>query len=320
LLLRVLQFVPLFFMILIVTYSMILVAPGDPVLYLVGSYGASEEYLNMMRQSLGLNRPWYEQLLGYMSRVIQGDLGYSLYFRQPVFSIIVQRLPVTMLLVTVAFVFSSIIGIILGVEAARRPFGLLDKMFTSFSVIGHSIPVFWTGMLLILVFAVMLRWFPPGGVVDIGRDLNGFEYVVSIFRHLPLPTIALASYLTPLIARITRTSMLETLRQDFITTARMKGLSERDVVYKHGLRNALLPVLTALSLQLGQLIAGATLTETVFSWPGLGRLTFDSITRRDWPLILGIFVFVSIGVMAISLITDLLYAYVDPRIEISRKS
>lgn len=316
---RILQFVPLFFVILIVTYAMVLIAPGDPVFYLVGSYGATKEYLEKMRIALGLDRPWHEQLLGYISRVITGDLGYSLYFRKPVLWVILERFPITLLLVGVSFLFSSIFGIVLGIEAARRPFSIWDRIISSFSAMGYSVPVFWTGAMLILIFSIGLGWLPSGGYVAIGYELTGLSYIFSILRHLLLPAIALSTYLVPLVASITRTSMLEALRSDFITTARMKGLPERTIVYKHAFRNALLPVITVLSLQLGHLTAGATLTETVFSWPGIGRLTFDSIWRRDWPMLLGIFVFISILVMTINLVTDILYAFIDPRITYAKK-
>lgn len=316
---RVLQFVPLFFVILILTYGMVLIAPGDPVFYLVGTYGASEEYLEKMRSSLGLDRPWYEQLIGYISRVLRGDLGYSLYFRKSVSSVILIRFPITILLMGVSFLCSSVVGIFLGIEASRRPFSIGDRIISSFSTMGYSMPIFLTGMILILIFSIILGWLPSGGYVAIGQGLTGLSYVVSILRHLILPAIALSTYLVPLVASITRTSMLEAIRSDFITTARMKGLSERTVVYKHAFRNALLPIVTILSLQLGHLVAGATLTETVFSWPGIGRLTFDSIWRRDWPTLLGILVFVSVLVMIINLVTDILYAYIDPRITYGKK-
>lgn len=316
---RLLQFIPLFFVILFVAYSMVLIAPGDPVLYLIGE-GADQHYLETMRSSLGLDKPWYQQFIGYILRVIKGDLGYSLFFRQPVLAVILSRLPITLLLVGTSYIISSITGILLGIKAAHRPFSLVDNIITTFSVMGYSIPIFWTGMILILIFSINLGWLPSGGSIDIQYQLTGLSYVFSMIRHLILPATTLAFFEIPLVASITRTSMLETLQYDFITTARMKGLKEKTVLYKHAFRNALLPIVTILSLQLGHLVAGATLTETIFSWPGLGRLTFDSIWRRDWPMLLGIFIFISVAVMMINLFTDIIYAYIDPRIVYAKKS
>lgn len=307
---RILQAIPLILLIVILNFVLIHMAPGDPVYILTGEFAPSAEYLSMMRTRYGLDKPLLEQLSIYMSRVIQGDLGYSLYYQQPVFDLIMQRLPVTLLLMFTQLAISAIIGIILGVIVSRKPYSLTDNVASIASLAAWSMPVFWLGQLALLLFAVYLGWFPSGGF----RSIGGGD-VLDILYHLFLPAVCLSlTWGFALIFRMTRSSMLEVLRENYILTARSKGLSENVVIFKHALRNALLPVITVIGMQMGTMFAGAVMTETVFSWPGIGRLTYESILRRDYPVLMGTFLFASVFVIAANLITDIFYAFIDPRI------
>ena len=245
-----------------------------------------------------------------------GDFGYSFYFQEPVLQLILQRLPATILLVVSALFTAVVAGTAMGVFSARRPSGLLSHFVTVFSLIGYAAPVFWTGLMLIILFASIWPVFPVSGMTDVAT-MGGFLFrAFDLLHHLVLPSATLALVYIATYSRLSRASMLDVLGTDYIRTARAKGLSERRVVFGHALRNSLIPLVTMVGLQFGQLFAGAVLVETVFNWPGLGRLAFESILRRDYNTLLAILFFSALTVMVANALTDLAYSIVDPRIRL----
>lgn len=309
-----LQALGLILAVVVLNFLLVHSAPGDPVTVIVGEMGgASQQVVNQMREAYGLNLPLPEQLAIYIGKVATGDLGYSYYFSMPVLQLILQRLPATILLVLSALVVAVVFGTLVGVFSARKPNSLGSLLVTVLSLIGYSAPVFWTGLMLLILFASIFPIFPVSGMMRM-RSPEGIWYYVDILHHLVLPTITLASIYIASYSRLARTSMIDVLGQDYIRTARAKGLPERKVVFKHALRNGLIPVVTMVGLQFGQLFAGAVLVETVFNWPGLGRLAYESILRRDYPTLLGILLFSAILVMIANALTDVAYRLIDPRI------
>ncbi|WP_422009239.1 ABC transporter permease [Reyranella sp.] len=311
---RLLYTVPLLLGAVTIVFVLVHLAPGNPVDYIIGESGADKEMIARLTADMGLDRPLYIQLLRYLGQVATGNLGYSFVSSTPVLELILDRLPATLLLMASQLVFSISLGITLGVLSARRPNSLLDNTITVFSLASFAIPVFWLGQLLILGFGYYLDWLPIQGMVNLRAGYTGFDHVLDVARHMILPVATLTLYNLALILRLTRGSLLEVVGQEYIKVARSKGLSENTVMVKHALRNALLPVVTVIGLEFRALIAGAVLTETVFAWPGLGRLTFDAINARDYPLLMGMFIFISLLVAIGNLVTDLLYALLDPRI------
>jgi len=316
---RIIQIVPLLVGVIVVNFIVIHIAPGDPVLVIVGEYGTTPEYLAMMRAKMGLDKPLWLQLLIYLKTTLQGDLGHSFVWNQPVLKIILEFVPATLLLMGVSLVLSVVVGVPLGVWASRKPYSLGDNSITTVSLAGYSIPVFWLGIMSILLFSVRLRWLPTQGMKTIASSLTGFGYYLDIARHLVLPATVLALAQLALITRLTRASMLEVMSLDFMTTAWSKGLDENQVIFRHGLRNALLPIVTIIGLQVGYTFGGAILTETVFAWPGLGRLMLRALSTRDYPLIMGMFIVITLMVIAANLITDIVYAALDPRVRYAKK-
>lgn len=311
---RLLYLVPLLLGAVTIVFVLVHMAPGNPVDYIIGESGADKEMIARLTAEMGLDRPLYVQLLRYLGQVATGNLGYSFVSNMPVLELILDRLPATLLLMASQLVFSISLGVGLGVLSARRPNSLLDNSITVFSLASFAVPVFWLGQLLILGFGYYLDWLPIQGMVDLRAGYTGFDLVLDVARHMVLPVLTLTLYNLALILRLTRGSMLEVVGQEYVKVARAKGLSENTVMIKHALRNALLPVVTVVGLEFRALIAGAVLTETVFAWPGLGRLTFDAIHARDYPLLMGMFIFISVLVAVGNLVTDLLYALLDPRI------
>lgn len=311
---RLLQAVPMVFVIILVNFFLIHAAPGNPVDVLAGSQDVDPAYLERLRLEFGLDKPLGTQLLTYIGQVLHLDLGYSIRFRQDVLGLILERMPATFLLMGTALVISSALGVMLGVVAARSPAGLLDNGATLIAIAGFSMPVFWLGQIMLLIFAVQLQLFPVQGMVSLRAPSSGLGHVLDIAHHLALPALTYSVYHLTLIFRLTRVKMQEVLEQDFIVTARAKGLTEPRVVYGHGLRNALLPVVTIIGLNFGFMLAGSVLTETVFAWPGMGRLMFEAINARDYPLLLGLFTVISLMVIAANVITDIAYAIIDPRV------
>jgi peptide/nickel transport system permease protein/oligopeptide transport system permease protein len=291
--------VPTLVGVLIVVFLLIYVAPGDPVMEMVGER-ADPETIARLRAELRLDEPLPVQFGHYVSGVVRGDLGRSYITGRPILTDIVERFPKTLLLAATAMLFASLAGITLGVLSARRPGGWVDRLGLGVAYLGISFPVYWVGLILILVFAVELRWLPPSGY-------GGLAFLV-------LPAIALGSRSVAFLARVTRSAMLEMLGSDFVRTARAKGARARTVVVRHALRNALIPIITVLGLDFGYYLTGSILTETIFSWPGLGRYVVNAIARRDLPAIQGSVLFLSVVFVMVNLLTDIAYAKADPRV------
>ena len=296
---RVLLAVPTLLGVLVVVFLLLYVAPGDPVLQMVGER-ADPATIARLRAELRLDDPLHVQFGHYLAGIFRGDLGNSYITGRPILGDLLDRFPKTLLLAGAAMLLASMAGITLGVLSARRPGGWIDRLGLGVAYLGISFPVYWVGLILILIFAVMLRWLPPSGY-------GGIEYLI-------LPALALGSRSIAFLARVTRSSMLEILGGDFVRTARAKGLRERVVVTRHALRNALIPIITVLGLDFGYYLTGSILTETIFSWPGIGRYVVNAIARRDLPAIQGSVLFLSVVFVMVNLVTDLAYAKADPRV------
>ncbi|HOW49679.1 MAG TPA: ABC transporter permease [Rubrivivax sp.] len=313
---HLLQGLALVLAVVVLNFVLVHSAPGDPVETIAGaSGGMSEDLKAELRTKYGLDRPLPVQLGVYLKQVASGDLGYSYFFNLPVTGLIGERLPATLLLVLCAVALAFVVGTSLGVLASRRPNGLLSQSITALSLIGFAAPVFWTGMMLIILLASVVPVFPVSGMRSVDSTASGPGDWLDVAHHLVLPVLTLALVYLAQYSRLARASMLDVLGSDYIRTARAKGLADRVVLYKHALRNAVLPVVTMLGLQFGNVVAGAVLVETVFNWPGLGRLAFDSVLRRDYPTILGVLLFSSIVVVVMNLVTDFVYRLIDPRIK-----
>ncbi len=303
--------------VVILNFLLIRLAPGDPAVVIAGEMGgATEEMLESIREEYGLNEPVLTQLWIYISNVARGDLGESFFFNLPVSQLIADRIGPTILLVITAQLLSIIIGIFLGAIAARKPNGVLSAFVSVFATIGYAVPVFWTGIMLIILLASAFPIFPVEGMQSVKlRNAPFWVQFWDIAHHLVLPAFTLAIIYLAQYARLTRASMLDALSADYIRTARAKGVTEMRVVFSHALRNAMLPILTVAGLQFGNLISGALLIETVFNWPGMGRLAFDSILRRDYPTIMGVLFFASMMVVVANILTDFSYRLADPRLK-----
>jgi len=312
---RIIQAIPVLIGIVVLNFTLIHLAPGDPAMVYVGaSGGASEETLKAIRKEFGLDKSLPEQIYIYSTKLLTGDFGFSYFQGKPVLELILEKVPATALLVLTSMFVAVIVGVFTGVKIAQRPTSFSSGFITTFSLFGFSMPSFWLGIMLLLAFSLYLPLFPGYGMVSAGYSGSAIQTLLDILHHLVLPATTLAVIFIGPYSRMTRASMLEVIGSDFIRTARAKGLPERTVIFKHALRNAILPVLTMVGLQLGRLLAGAVMVETVFSWPGMGRLMFDGILRRDTPLIMGVLFFSSSVVILVNLITDLLYGVLDPRI------
>ena len=315
---RLLQGLALVVAVVVLNFVLVHAAPGDPVETIAGaSGGMSPELMAQLRAQYGLDRPLPVQLGVYLGKVARGDLGYSYFFNLPVTQMIAERVPATLLLVLSAVLLAFVLGTALGVLSSRRPNGLLSQFITVLSLVGFAAPVFWVGIMLVILLASVLPIMPVAGMRSIDSTGGGLKDVLDVAWHLVLPTLTLSLVYLAHYSRLARSSMLDVLGSDFIRTARAKGLADRVVLYKHALRNALLPVVTVLGLQFGNVLAGAILVETVFNWPGLGRLAFDSVLRRDYPTILGVLLFSAIVVVVMNQLTDLCYRFIDPRIKTS---
>jgi peptide/nickel transport system permease protein len=304
---RLASMVPVVLLVSVVVFSLILLLPGDPAVAMLGDR-ADPALVAALRRDLGLDRPPHERYLGWLGRALQGDLGRSLRNNQPVAEAVVQRLPVTLQLSLVAMLISLSVAVPIGIISATRPGSKSDVFGTVFALLGVSIPHFWLGVVLIFVFAVSLRWLPPSGYLDPMKDpLTSLSLMI-------LPGVTLGLGLAGVVRRMVRSSLLEVLDQDYIRTAWAKGLAEQVVVGRHAFKNALIPVITVIGLQVGRLFAGAVITETVFAIPGVGRLVVDSIFARDFPVVQGAVLMMALAVLVTNLVVDILYAYVDPRI------
>ncbi len=319
---RVLQGLALVLAVVVLNFVLVHAAPGDPVETIAGaSGGMSPELMAQLRTQYGLDKPLPVQLGIYLGKVVTGDLGYSYFFNLPVTSMIAERVPATLLLVISSVLIAFVVGTTLGVLSSRKPNGLLSQFITVLSMVGFAAPVFWMGIMLVILFASVIPILPVSGMRSIDSVSGGHFFdvkdMLDVLHHLILPSLTLSLVYLAQYSRLSRSSMLDVLGSDFIRTARAKGLADRVVMYKHALRNALLPVVTVLGLQFGNVLAGAILVETVFNWPGLGRLAFDSVLRRDYPTILGVLLFSSVVVIVMNLLTDVAYRLIDPRIKAS---
>jgi len=305
--------------ILVLNFMLIHAAPGDPAAVMAGEAGAADEkFLQDLRERFGLDQPFGVQLWTYIKGAVQFDLGFSYRQQMPVAELIWDRLPATLLLTATAFVISIVFGVIAGVLAAQMQGTWWDTLISSVALLFYATPLFWVALMASLLFSVVLGWLPGFGYETIGADYTGLARVLDIGRHLILPATTLGLFFTAIYVRMTRASMLEVSRLDFVKTARAKGLRNSLIQRRHVLRNALLPVITLAGLQAGQIVGGAVLTETVFAWPGIGRLMFEAISQRDYNVILGVFFISAAMVLLFNLITDILYGIVDPRIRLAR--
>lgn len=311
---RLLQAVPLLFGVLVVNFVLIHLAPGDPI-YLLAGEGGDAAYFAAMRAKYGLDQPLPIQLAAYLRGVAQGEFGSSFAYTRPVFEVIVSRLPPTLLLMGVSLTVSTVVGIWLGLLSARKAHSAVDRAILLGTVIGSGMPVFWLGQLLVLLFAVRLGWFPVQGMVDVRQDYQGLARVGDVLRHLVLPAATLSVLHLALVTRLTRTGLREEMTKEYVRTASAKGLPPARILHRHALRNALLPVVTVVGNDIGTLFAGAVLTEIIFAWPGLGRLLYDATLNRDYPLLMGIFLLVGASVIVTNILTDLAYAFLDPRVK-----
>jgi len=293
----------------IVVFGTLKLVPGDAAYVLAGPNASAAE-IEQVRQSLGLDRPAPIQYLTWLGRAVQGDLGRSLELHEPVLQLVLSRYGNTVILASCAMVFAGVTGLLAGTFAALRPHTWLDRLVMVVTLTANSTPSFWLGLVLILVFSLGLRWFPASGMVSARGDGGPLD----VAQHLVLPAVTLGAISAALIARMTRASLLEVLSQDYVLVARAKGLGEGLLVRRHALKNALLPVLTVAGLQMGALLGGAVITETIFSWPGIGLQLYRGIALRDVPLVQGAALVIATSFVLINLLVDVLYAWLDPRI------
>ena len=302
--------------VLAINFMLIHAAPGDPASVIAGEMGGGDEaVMASIKKAYGLDQPLPVQFVTYIGKSLQGDLGQSYTYSRPVSGLILDRIGPTILLVLTALVFAIVVGTLLGVFASRRPDSFASSAVTILSLVGYAMPVFWTGILLVILFGKVWPIMPIAGMRDVRQfGVGGWSAVVDVLHHLVLPALTLTIIYLAQYSRLARASMLEVLGSDYIRTARAKGLSEWMVTFKHALRNALMPVVTIAGLQFGHLISGAVLVETVFSWPGLGTLALGAIHGRDYPTLLGVLTFSSMLVIVANLVTDLSYRWIDPRL------
>jgi peptide/nickel transport system permease protein len=340
---RLLTLIPTLLGVTLVIFLLLRLIPGDPAVAMLGEH-AAQENVERIREQLGLNRPLFldpealkqgdvgsffdSQYIRYLGRLVRGDLGNSIHRRIPIAQELKHRFPATIELSVCAMIVAIIVGVPAGIISAARRNSIWDGISMIGSLIGVSMPIFWLGLMLIMLFAVILGWLPIGGRLETGLELervtnffiidsiitgNG-EALVDVLKHLAMPVIALATIPMAIIARMTRSSMLDVMQEDYIRTAHAKGLRERVVLYRHALKNAFLPVVTIIGLQTGSLLAGAILTETIFAWPGIGKWVYDAILGRDYPVVQSGTFLIALVFVVVNLLVDLSYAYLDPRI------
>ena len=303
---RLIQLIPVIIGVTFIVFFIMNLAPGDPAAIILGDQ-ATAEALAMKREELGLNDPLLVRYFNYMKNLLRGDMGTSYKNNIPVWNQVIDRLPNTAILAVAGIFIALLFGIPIGILSAKKQYSLLDNISMVAALIGVSMPNFWSGLLLVMLFSLTLGWLPSQGM--------GSGGVIPVLRSIILPSLTLGINSMAMVARMTRSSMLEVIRQDYISTAQAKGLDDHVITTQHMLRNALIPIITAVGLQFGHLLGGAMLAETVFSWPGLGRLMVDSIKSRDIPMVLGCVVFMATMFSIVNLIVDIVYAFVDPRIK-----
>lgn len=330
---RLLMLIPVLFFVSVLVFLIMRVFSPDPATIVLGQ-AATLEKAEAWREQMGLNKPIVEQYIEYMYNALHGDFGVSYFSNTPVTSELLARLPATIELAVIAIIIASIVGVVFGIISAVKKNSIIDNFTMTTALIGVSMPVFWLGMILIIVFSGWLHWVPSGGRIDsLMKPYDGtgfyfydtlmsgdYEAFFNALQHAALPAITLAGYSMAIITRMTRSSMLDVLHQDYIRTAKAKGLSAYAVIFKHAFRNALLPIITVIGLQFGSLLSGAVLTETVFAWPGIGAYSVQCILRSDFPVIQSVVLIVAFVFVMINLIVDLLYAALDPRVKYSQES
>ncbi|HET6320200.1 MAG TPA: ABC transporter permease [Chloroflexota bacterium] len=308
---RTLQAVPLLVGITIVIYALLRATPGGPLSLYEGDPSVTAEDLTRLREQLGLNEPWPQQYARWITAFAQGDWGWSLVTKRPVLTMIGERLPNTLLLMGIVFVTTMAIAIPVGIISAVRQYSWFDHVATTLAFAGHSLPTFWIGLMLIMIFAVGLRWLPAGGMYTLGVPFSLGDRA----RYLIMPVLTLALFDAANYTRYLRSSLLDVIRQDYVRTAYAKGMREREVIRRHALKNAAIPLVTVIALDLPQLFSGALITETIFAWPGMGRLFWEAAGRVDYPVLMGIFTVASGLVVLFNLLADVVYAWLDPRIK-----
>jgi peptide/nickel transport system permease protein len=314
---RLVKMAAMILAIAVANFLLIHAAPGDPASVMAGEAGAADpQFIAQLRAQFGLDQPLSTQLVIYLGHLLHGDLGMSYRQGRPVAALIAERLPATLLLTGTAFAFALAMGLLLGALAAQRVGRWADSAITVLALGFFATPIFWVGLMLVLVFSVWLDWLPSFGMNTVGADYTGWAAVADTAQYLVLPALTLGLFYMAVYARLTRASMLEVSTQDFVRTARAKGVPEGRILRRHILRNALLPVITYAGIQAGQLIGGSILVETVFAWPGIGRLAFDALLARDYQLLLGVFLCTSVLTVVFNLVTDVVYAWIDPRVEV----
>jgi len=327
---RLLLLIPVLIGVSLLVFVVMHMFTTDPAATILGQHAKQDQIL-ALREQLGLNKPIYVQYWNFLVGIFHGNLGDSLMTKTPVWNEIKARFPATIELALAAVIFASIFGVIMGVISAIKQNSVVDYICMVVSLLGVSMPIFWLGLIFILVFSVQLHWLPVAGRIDIGLEpikITGLYLIDSLatgnmdaffsaLKHLILPAVALGSTSTAIIARMTRSTMLEVVRQDYIRTARAKGLLERPIIFGHALKNALIPIVTVIGLQLGSLLGGAVLTETVFSWPGVGKYVVEAILASDYPVVQGSVMMMAVIFVLVNLIVDIIYAFIDPRIKYS---
>jgi peptide/nickel transport system permease protein len=325
---RLVLTIPVLIGVSIIVFTIMHVIPGDPVRLLFAGTGATEEQVQAMRHELGLDRPLVVQYLDYIVKAVRGDFGQSLHFKQPVLELILERMPATIELALASLLIALVIAFPIGILSALKRYTIIDYMVMTGATLGVSLPTFWIGILLIMLVAVNLNLLPGFGRIDYDVHLErvtGFLLLDSLLTwnlhafknalaHLILPAVALGTAIATFSTRLIRSSMLEVISQDYVVTARAKGLRERIVTSRHVLRNALIPVITLIGVQIGNLLGGAVVTETIFAWPGIGRLVIQAINNRDFLLVQGVIIFFALIRVVVNLVTDALYVWIDPRI------
>jgi ABC-type dipeptide/oligopeptide/nickel transport system permease component len=305
---------PIVLSIVVINFLIIHLVPGDPLQAIVGDFPAPPEYIESVKREFGLDRPLLTQLWLYLSNLAQGNLGFSFANRQPVLSLVVDRAQYTLLLMMPALTIAACAGVLLALTAAPRAGSTYDGAITALSLAGYSMPIFWFGQILVVIFAIHLGWLPAQGMKSLRAPATGFGLVKDVIWHMILPAFGVSIYYVAVVSRVARASIYQTLHQDFVLTAKAKGMSWRYTMFRHVLPNAIIPVVTVIGYNFGSSLTGAILVESVFAWPGLGSLFIASISNRDYPVLQGIFLLTGTTVVLANLATDLLYAVFDPRV------
>jgi peptide/nickel transport system permease protein len=303
--------------VIVLIFCLLQLIPGDPIQAMVGDMPVPPALRASLEQRFQLNDPFIPRLLRYMMNVLHGDLGYSMNYRRPVIDILAERFPRTLLLAGAGYVFGILIGIAIGIQSAVTPHRSVDQAWSGLVLVGYAMPTFWVGQLLVMLFAIDLGWLPTQGMGPMISRANGFDWVLERATYLVLPVLTYTILEATRVARFMRASVSETLEQGYIVTARQKGLSRREIITGHVIRNSILPVITVMGYSFGTAMGGAVLLETVFSYPGVGSLMIESVRARDTQVIVGVVILIACSVVVMNVVVDLLYAWLDPRIRVS---